>query len=255
MFTLMTVLLLAGPPKAGQLTAELLVTNQPGTVFMRWQQGDKLELSNVRSARRGEPVAALVLFAGCTGDQRGHCDLVMDMLVLDPAGKVYGEMKGAEVWVDKPPPSVGATQLGVGYLMIRIEPKDPPGEYRIKAHVIDHVAQASVDREWTFDVAHLRAEDSPAWPINRPKPNLVGFWKDHCEDGHGLKIEPAGGELYSISFCGPGGCFEPGTYRPNSAIVGDDSYRVIDADTIEVLGGDGFSKYYRCGSPAPKGTP
>jgi len=252
MLMLLAGLLLAASADPKQLTADLLVTNQPGTVFMRWQQGEKFELANVKTARRGEPIAALVLFSACGRDKQGNCDLRMDMVVVDPAGRIYGESKDTEVWAGKAAPSLGTTQLGVGYLMIRIEPKDPPGTYRIKAHITDHISGAVLDREWSFDVTPAKTADSAAWPAGRPKPNLSGFWKDHCEDAFGLKIEPAGGELYSISFCGPGGCFEPGTYRPNSAIVGDESYRVIDADTLEVLGGDGFSRYYRCPKSAPK---
>ena len=34
-----------------QLTADLVLTNQPGTVFMRWE-------------RRGGPIAALLMFSG-----------------------------------------------------------------------------------------------------------------------------------------------------------------------------------------------
>jgi hypothetical protein len=138
------------------------------------------------------------------------------------------------------PPSAGATQPGVGYLMIRIEPKDPPGVYRIKAHTKDQVADTVVDGEHRLQVDPARSTDVPQWPAGRPKPVLAGFWKDHGEDEFGLKIEPAGGEECSISFCGPGGCFEPGTYRPNSPTFGDQAYHVIDAETIEVLGGDGF---------------
>lgn len=175
-----------------------------------------------------------------------------DMAVLDPTGKVYGESKDAEVWVGKTAPAAGTTQLGVGYLMIEIEPKDPPGKYQLKVHITDHIAKTVVDREWSFDAPPYKQADSAEWPAGRPRPDLSGFWKDHCEDGHGLKIEPAGGDLYSISFCGPGGCFEPGTYRPNSKIFGDESYRVIDANKLEVLGGDGSSTYYRCPSAAPK---
>jgi hypothetical protein len=252
MLNLLTALLLAASPNAKTLTADLLVTNQPGTVFMRWEQGQKFELSNVKMARRGEPVAALVLFSGCRPNKEGNCDVKMDMVVLDPTGRVYGESKDTEVWVGKAAPAPGTTQLGVGYMMIRIEPKDPPGKYRIKAHITDRIAGSVLDRDWSFGVAPLTAGDSPAWPSDRPKPSLSGFWKDHCEDDFGLKIEPAGEGLYSISFCGPGGCFEPGTYRPNSPIFGDESYRVIDADTLEVLGGDGFSKYYRCPTTLPK---
>ena len=78
---------------------------------------------------------------------------------------------------------------------------------------------------------------------------LAGFWKDgHCDDEFGLSIAPAGPNLYSVSFCGPGGCFEPGTYRPNSPIVGDPTYQVIDNNTLGVSTKDGtFQRYSRCG--------
>ncbi len=246
MLTLCLALLASLPAASKGLTADLMVTNQPGTVFLRWKQGEPFQLANVKTARRGEPIGAMVLFSGCAADKQGHCDVRMDMLITDPNGKTYGESKGEEVWVGKPAPSAGTTQLGVGYMMIEIEPKDPAGAYKIKVHVVDKVAGSSLDREWSFDVPVVAPSDTAVWPIDRPKPNLAGFWKDHCEDEFGLKIEAAGAGLYSISFCGPGGCFEPGTYRPNSPIFGDKSYRVVDGNTIEVLGGDGFSKYYRC---------
>jgi hypothetical protein len=57
----------------------------------------------------------------------------------------------------------------------------------------------------------------------------------------GLLLAGPPEDANSISFCGPGGCSKPGTYRPNSPIFGDPSYRVVDADIIEVLGGDGFA--------------
>jgi hypothetical protein len=252
MLMLLSGLLLAGVPEAKQFTANLLLTNQPGTLFMRWQQGQRVDLANVQTARRGEPIAAVVLFSACGRDAQGKCEVRMDMAVLDPGGKVYGESKDTEVWVGKAAPSAGATQLSVGYLMIRIEPKDPPGKYQVKARVSDNVSGVVLTLERTFEVAPLRPGDAAEWPADRPKPNLSGFWKHHCEDGYGLKIEPAGRDFYSVSFCGPGGCFEPGTYRPNSPIFSDQSYRVIDGNTLEVLGGDGFSTYYRCPAPAAK---
>lgn len=85
----------------------------------------------------------------------------------------------------------------------------------------------------------------PSVPPTHP---LSGFWKDgHCEDDFGLLIAPAGDHLYSVSFCGPGGCFEPGTYRPNTPIVGDSDYRVIGENEIEVGSIDGdYQRYIRC---------
>jgi hypothetical protein len=76
----------------------------------------------------------------------------------------------------------------------------------------------------------------------------AGFWKEPgCADRFGLAIAPVDRALYSVSFCGPGGCFTPGTYRPNTKLIGDPHYRLIDNNTIEVRTAVGFSKYVRCG--------
>lgn len=80
---------------------------------------------------------------------------------------------------------------------------------------------------------------------------LAGFWKQRASNTWGLAIAPASDGLYSISFCGPGGCFEPGSYRRNSKIHGDKSYRVINANTIELIRRNGeVGKYHRFKSRA-----
>ena len=90
----------------------------------------------------------------------------------------------------------------------------------------------------------------PNWHIEKQgKPSKVhplgGFWKKDLKHNHGLAIGKAPGGLYFISFCGPGGCFEKGTYRSNSTIVGDSDYRVLDQNTLEIKGKRGFDKYIR----------
>lgn len=80
----------------------------------------------------------------------------------------------------------------------------------------------------------------------------AGFWKDDCTHNFGLAIAPAEGTLYSVSFCGPGGCFKPGSYRPNTPIVGDSNYQVVDTNTLRVLGNDGWSTYAR--APSREGS-
>jgi hypothetical protein len=95
-----------------------------------------------------------------------------------------------------------------------------------------------------------RAEPVRATLLQSAPPShpLSGFWKDgHCDDEFGLFIAPAGDDQYSVSFCGPGGCFQPGTYRPITSIVGDPAYRVNGANEIEVASDDGsFQRYIRC---------
>ena len=89
--------------------------------------------------------------------------------------------------------------------------------------------------------------------IATPDFPYAGFWKPHdCTPAFGLAIAPTTSKgVYSVSFCGPGGCFQPGTYRPNTRLLGDDKYWVIDMDTIEVLKCDGSTqavRYVRCPS-------
>lgn len=75
---------------------------------------------------------------------------------------------------------------------------------------------------------------------------LVGFWRENCGNDFGLAVDRTVEGLYSVSFCGPGGCSEPGTYRANTNIVDDPMYRIIGDERIMVWGGDGFTEYRRC---------
>jgi hypothetical protein len=77
---------------------------------------------------------------------------------------------------------------------------------------------------------------------------FAGFWKGNCSEAFGLQVMPVNDTQYTVSFCGPGGCFEPGTYRPNTTIKNDELYKVIDSRHIKVWGRDGWSDYYKCDS-------
>jgi hypothetical protein len=97
--------------------------------------------------------------------------------------------------------------------------------------------------------AEHAAVSQPPSPAPTDGHPYSGLWADdgHCDEGFGLVIAPAGTGMYSVSFCGPGGCFEPGTYRPNTPLVGDPGYQLVDPDTIGVgVNGGGYQRYERC---------
>jgi hypothetical protein len=76
---------------------------------------------------------------------------------------------------------------------------------------------------------------------------FTGFWKGECSDAFGLRIMPYDKSHYSVSFCGPGGCFEVGEWTPNTTIEGDPKYRVISRNVIEILRTDGdWQRYQKC---------
>ncbi len=60
--------------------------------------------------------------------------------------------------------------------------------------------------------------------------------------------------LYSVSFCGTGGCFKPGTYRPNSRIIGDPMYKLVSAAKLKIRLADGsVALYSKCSTnPLPQ---
>ncbi len=81
--------------------------------------------------------------------------------------------------------------------------------------------------------------------------DYTGFWKPACTDDYGIQIKKANGNQYSISFCGPGGCFEPGCWTPNSTIDGDPKYSIISPEKIGIRREDdkyAFYFYIKCTS-------
>jgi len=78
--------------------------------------------------------------------------------------------------------------------------------------------------------------------------DFSGFWKSSCGDAFGVQIKSAGGDFYSVSFCGPGGCFAPGTWTPNTSIVGDPKYKVESPTQLSIQKSDatGYNTYKKC---------
>lgn len=87
-----------------------------------------------------------------------------------------------------------------------------------------------------------------------PAIDFTGMWKSDCSDNFGFQIKSAGENLYSVSFCGPGGCFLPGTYRPNTPIIGDPLYEQVIPSKLRLKQADGtFTLATKCSdNPTPK---
>jgi hypothetical protein len=91
----------------------------------------------------------------------------------------------------------------------------------------------------------IAGENDPGEPD--PSMNFTGFWKAKCEDAFGLQIKPYESTgKYSVVFCGPGGCGEPGESRL-TYINKDKKYQVVSADEIREGGNGGdWSTYHKC---------
>lgn len=100
------------------------------------------------------------------------------------------------------------------------------------------------------------------FPLACTRTNYTGIWKGNCSDYYGIQIKPAENQLYSVSFCGLDGCFEPGEWTPNTRIEGDPKYNIFSPGKIGIKRMDGgdFFTYMKCTSdptwisPEPKKT-
>ena len=139
---------------AGPFEINLVVTENGDELFNSWDRptGKPFNVVPVKVAPRGKFLSAVVLFKGCKADGSGNCNAELDIIAYDPKGKVYGEMPKVELWQKKPAPDPSYTQLSRSYMGIVIEPKDPPGTYRITAVARDLNAKAEARSEARFEV-------------------------------------------------------------------------------------------------------
>ena len=93
--------------------------------------------------------------------------------------------------------------------------------------IYEEVTAPKVDTHDPERMAEQMAIPSDEFP-------LAGFYKGKVTENFGFAIGPnKESGTYYISFCGPGGCFKPGTYLPNTTIIDDPNYEVIDNNTIK----------------------
>ena len=127
----------------------LIVVENPREFIQQWLKAETPKITSVSEVKRGEPIGAFVLFAGCKQDTQGVCNSEVDYTIYKPDGSVYVERKKLPLWKEKAPPTPN-TQLGKAILALRFGKDEPVGEYKVKAKVSDFNANISFELETTF---------------------------------------------------------------------------------------------------------
>ena len=134
-------------------TAMLVFSNKPQQFLEDWSKpGAIAEIRMSESASRGKPCVAFLVFSGCGADKEGLADVVADISILTPDGKVLGEKKAVDICEKHPAPPDNQQQLGVGNLGIVLEPNDPAGMYEVHAKVSDRVKGVVLELKTKFSV-------------------------------------------------------------------------------------------------------
>ena len=164
--------------RAGDFAVRLFVSPDPDGFLEQWsrpaQPGYVPQMTTTSKVKRGETIAAFIVFGGCAPDAAGNCDATADFEVLKPDKSGYGKFEGTELWRGKPAPAKGRLQLGMARLMMRIEPTDPLGAYTLNAVIHDRIANADISVTSRFDVT----DEAAVRPVVRILPTAVQTTED-----------------------------------------------------------------------------
>ena len=148
--------------------AMLLLSDKPEDFFQAWDQPTiVIELPTTDLVKRGVPIFAFVVFYGCTPDAAGLCDASVDFTVLKPDGSEYASFKDKELWKNKPATKQSFIELSVDYIGTTIEPKDPLGQYQVRAAARDNNANISLELIQEFTA--IKADEAPNLEAMRAK--------------------------------------------------------------------------------------
>jgi hypothetical protein len=128
---------------------QLLMVEDPRGFIEEWSKPETPVIKPLTEVKRGVLIGAFVFFAGCKPDAQGVCNSAVDYTVYKPDGSVYAERKEQPLWKEAPPPGRNI-QLSRAILGLRLEAKDPAGEYKVKAKVNDFNANVTLELETTF---------------------------------------------------------------------------------------------------------
>ena len=123
----------------------------------------------------------------------------------------------------------------------------PQSEKRGDSTVLDYGAKPRSDPAMRT-VADIRrfiaAENHPGTPDATK--DFTGFWKKKCENAFGLQVKRGADGMYSIVFCGPGGCGDAADAR-RTYITGDRRFEVVSEDELVEISREGDKeRIYRC---------
>jgi hypothetical protein len=124
----------------------VILVEDPKAFMEIWRKPEFPDIKTVKVARGGVPIAAFVLFAGCTPGSNGTCDTSVDYIVINPKGNVIGEKKDQILWSEAPPPKEN-TQAGKASLTFTFNDGNPTGEYTVRAVAKDRNADISLEVE------------------------------------------------------------------------------------------------------------
>jgi len=134
--------------KSETLTASLIVTDHGTRMYQEWEKSpDFFPIWQIQKFERGKRNVIMVFIIDCTADENGYCNLTVSYKTYSPNGDLYGEYLNRPIRPFRGSKKIMTPFLSNAYMVLRIEPEDLRGEYRLLATVKDEISGEVVELE------------------------------------------------------------------------------------------------------------
>lgn len=101
------------------------------------------KIPTTQSAKTNETITLLLMFAGCTANNKGKCKLVGKLKIIDPKGTIIHKQKVTFYDAKQPPKKVTlVSPVMVGFA---IDNKEPTGTYIFEYQITDAYANTTLN--------------------------------------------------------------------------------------------------------------
>jgi hypothetical protein len=145
--------------EAGELRIIHLWSRDPEDFMTAWAGPTPPNLPTSTRMERNQPIQQFVLYANCTRDTAGECDVTATVMITAPDGSAYGEPLAFEIIKGSatvPPGNIGLAAGGIG---LRVEDGEQLGRYRVELKATDRNSGLTAT-----SVVHLEAVEAGALP-------------------------------------------------------------------------------------------
>lgn len=137
------------------LFLKVALVDDPKSFLAEWAKPQTPVLKTRTSFHRGDIVFPAVMYSTNALTPEGRADIIYTLLFRRPDGSIYENPKDLTV-VDGPPPKgVGLAKARAG---LKIEDRDPFGDYVLKVTITDRIKDVTVEMLFTFSVTDPNAK-------------------------------------------------------------------------------------------------
>ncbi|ESQ89126.1 hypothetical protein ABAC460_13735 [Asticcacaulis sp. AC460] len=157
------------PEQNGPLSGMLIVIPQAEAEQFNQPSGAERHLNRVARAEPGAVLAIKLVFVGIETDWDNNVDVVYDLSIVAPDGRLYGEEYKSVTGVKgKLGRSQGVYDNRSKVVLMQFEPQDVPGVYVIKATLRDKIAGRELPLQAQIELIAKTADAPATAPVDIP---------------------------------------------------------------------------------------